>query len=628
MATPPTAPTPEFLALQQVVKGRYSLERELGRGGMGVVFLARDVALDRPVAVKLLPPDLAARDELRAAFLREARTAARLAHPHIVPIHAVEEHDDLVFFVMAFIDGETLGARVRRAGPLAAGEVMRITQEVAWALGHAHARGVIHRDVKPDNILLERGTGRAMVTDFGIAQVVQSRDPENAMPAGTPQYMSPEQARGETVDARSDLYSLGVTAYFAATGRLPFVASNAQALLLKHAEELAPPVRDAAPRLPRAFGTAIDRLLAKRADDRFDSADALSATVGDARGAMGVVAAPVRQYLASSEQVAGELATLATAGGAVVIAMEILKLIAGDFLGITSAMELITVATTLALAGARGWQMLDETRRLIRGGYRHDAIRAAAAIVDRERELEKAAVPPHGVGARTWITAAAGAAVSTAGFVTLQVGQGFLLQVAGWMVGITAPVIAVRSVWRDFRAGKPGTLWNKLLAGRFGRRLFSLVGHTVRDGDVPLSVEPTAVLLARATEDLFHALPGYQREQLAEVPALLAKLQSDAEALRRLDDADPGKASRLEAAVAALENLRLDLLRLQAGRATVQELTADIDRARDVGRMVDAIAELATDAPDPTPAEDSRVERNDPDPSRPPEPGILGDSAD
>ena len=165
-------PSPEFLALQQAVLGRYSLDRELGRGGMGIVFLARDVALDRPVAIKLLPPEMAASPRARERFLREARAAARLSHPHIVPVHAVEEHGALVLFVMAYVDGETLGARVRRAGALPAAEVMRVVQEVAWALAHAHAHGVVHRDVKPDNILLERESGRALVADFGIARAI------------------------------------------------------------------------------------------------------------------------------------------------------------------------------------------------------------------------------------------------------------------------------------------------------------------------------------------------------------------------------------------------------------------------------------------------------------------------
>src|SRR5438132_1622086 len=159
----------EFLALQELLAGRYSIERELGRGGMGIVLLARDVALDRPVAIKLLPPHLATRPDERERFLQEARTAAGLAHPNIVPIHLVEARGELVFFVMGFVDGETLRDRVARAGPLPPRLAMKLLQEVAWALGYAHQRGVIHRDVKPDNILIERATERVLVTDFGIA---------------------------------------------------------------------------------------------------------------------------------------------------------------------------------------------------------------------------------------------------------------------------------------------------------------------------------------------------------------------------------------------------------------------------------------------------------------------------
>jgi len=161
----------EFVLLQRAVAGRYSLVEEIGRGGMGIVFAARDVALDRPVAIKLLPPSLAASEESRRRFLREARTAASLSHPHIVPIHAVEERDGLVFFVMALVDGESLGQRIRRLGPLPAREALRVVQEVAWALAYAHGRGIVHRDVKPDNILLEAGTGRALEVMASLLQV-------------------------------------------------------------------------------------------------------------------------------------------------------------------------------------------------------------------------------------------------------------------------------------------------------------------------------------------------------------------------------------------------------------------------------------------------------------------------
>src|SRR3990170_4083267 len=185
---PPVAP--EFIALQQALLGRYSLERELGRGGMGIVFLARDVALDRLVAIKLLPPALAGRPGLKERFLREAQTAAKLSQPNIVPIHAVEEAAGLVYFVMSFIDGETLGERLRTRGALTPHDVARMLREVAWALGYAHGRGVVHRDVKPDNIMIERGTGRAVVMDFGIAAL--AADAAGGEGLGTAQYRSEE----------------------------------------------------------------------------------------------------------------------------------------------------------------------------------------------------------------------------------------------------------------------------------------------------------------------------------------------------------------------------------------------------------------------------------------------------
>ena len=242
-----TAPvSSEFLALQQVLAGRYSIERELGRGGMGVVLLARDVALDRLVAIKLLPPHLAASVEARDRFLREARTAAGLSHPNIVPIHSVEQAGALVFFVMGYVDGETLRERVERSGPLAPRLALKVMQEVAWALGYAHQRGVIHRDVKPDNIMIERATDRALVTDFGIAVRERSGQGGLGEVVGTARYMSPEQALGETVDARSDLYSLAATIFFALTGRPPFEGANLPAIITKQVSR-AGAARDDAP---------------------------------------------------------------------------------------------------------------------------------------------------------------------------------------------------------------------------------------------------------------------------------------------------------------------------------------------------------------------------------------------
>src|ERR1041384_7183372 len=234
-----TSPSFEFLELQAALAGESSLQRELGGGGMGIVYLARDVQLDRDVAIKVLPSELARSAESRQRFLREARTAAGLSHPHIVPIHRGGEVGGFVFFVMSYVEGETLGERLRTRGPLEPAEAARVLREVAWALAYAHGRGIIHRDVKPDNILLEAATGRAVVTDFGIAQGAadagDASDPGRVM--GTAHFMSPEQAAGPPIDGRSDIYALGVVGYLAVSGRLPFEASNVPALLVRQATE-------------------------------------------------------------------------------------------------------------------------------------------------------------------------------------------------------------------------------------------------------------------------------------------------------------------------------------------------------------------------------------------------------
>jgi len=268
--------------LIQALGSSYTVEGELGRGGMGVVYKARDERLKRQVAIKVLPPELAFREEIRIRFLREAETAARLSHPHIVPIHSVGEGPDgLVYFVMAFVDGESVAGKLKRRGRLPAEEARRIMLETSDALGAAHALGIIHRDVKPDNILLEGSRGRVVVTDFGIAKALSSTTGSATLTAtgvaiGTPHYMSPEQAAGDReIDGRSDIYSLGVVSYQMLTGELPFHAPTVPGILMKHITERAPLVTEKCGDCPDDLAACVMRSLEKDPEDRWPTADAL-----------------------------------------------------------------------------------------------------------------------------------------------------------------------------------------------------------------------------------------------------------------------------------------------------------------------------------------------------------------
>ena len=257
---------------------QYEIETEIGRGGMAVVYRARDRRLDRAVAIKVLPPELAYDPAIRTRFTREAQTSAQLSHAHIVPIYDVGDREGIAYFVMSLVTGGNLALHLAREPRLPIPEVRRLVCQVADALAYAHLRGVIHRDVKPDNILLDPETGRAMVTDFGIARAIEAgtRLTVTGIAVGTPAYMSPEQAVGEReVDGRSDIYSLGVVAYQMLTGRMPFTAGNSMALLLKHIGERPRPIAELRPDVPRALREAVERALTKSAEDRWPTAAAM-----------------------------------------------------------------------------------------------------------------------------------------------------------------------------------------------------------------------------------------------------------------------------------------------------------------------------------------------------------------
>jgi serine/threonine-protein kinase len=264
--------------------GRYEVERLIGSGGMGIVFKGFDTELNRPVAIKILAPHLAGSGAARQRFSREARAAAAVVHEHVVAIHNVESDGTTSahqpeasarapFLVMQYVAGESLQARLDRQGPLALKEILRIAHQTAAGLAAAHAQGLVHRDVKPSNILLEQGIERALLTDFGLARAADDASLTHTgyMP-GTPHYMSPEQARGDTIDATSDLFSLGSVIYAMCTGRPPFRADTSFGVLRRITDTDPRPIREINPDLPAWLPQLVDKLLAKRPADRFASA--------------------------------------------------------------------------------------------------------------------------------------------------------------------------------------------------------------------------------------------------------------------------------------------------------------------------------------------------------------------
>ncbi|HEY0930587.1 MAG TPA: serine/threonine-protein kinase [Gemmatimonas sp.] len=258
--------------LRTALSGQYRVEGLLGQGGMGAVFRAHDEALDRPVAIKVVSPDMAASAELRQRFVMESRTVARLRHPNIVAVYAAGESDGLLYFVMEFVPGESLRDRLTREGKISEADAVPILRDMGLALDYAHAAGVVHRDVKPENVLLDRETGRAMLTDFGVARALQSNVQLTGagFVLGSPRYMSPEQAGGEqNIDGRSDLYSLGLIAVEMITGTPAVEATTAATVLIKHLTEQVPSLSVSAPGTSETVSHAVDLLLRKNPNERW-----------------------------------------------------------------------------------------------------------------------------------------------------------------------------------------------------------------------------------------------------------------------------------------------------------------------------------------------------------------------
>jgi serine/threonine-protein kinase len=609
-----------FIDFQSVLAGRYSLERELGRGGMGVVYLAREVRLDRSVAIKLLPPSKTADPKLRERFLREARTAAKLSHPNIIPIHAVEEIGEFVFFAMAFVDGETLTERVRQRGPMPPSEGARVVRDVAWALAYAHGQGVIHRDVKPDNILLEQATGRVLVADFGIAGVVAGAGGLVAGEIiGTPEFMSPEQALGESVDGRSDLYSLGVVGYFVFSGTLPFEAEKATEVLAKQVTERAPPLATASPGVPRRIAQAIDRCLAKDPAERPEGTAAFAELLSHALEQRRELPVALRAFVKHDARLDGSGVLLYPF--ALMIAAPLSAWLAGS---ISVGFATLGVGLSLVPLGV----LLNRARRLLRTGFDHPDIGVAfKAEIERARE-ERAFGVGHGPSQVERVLKVAGiASLSIAAVCFPFVASGpsvtvMRLFATAMTVGFTSSIGALIQLQR--RRDVDAEVWGRFWTGRLGRWLFKIARALTptKALPAPLTHRPTELSIGMAAEQLYESLPKETRRELRDLPDVVHRLEEDAQRTRRrleelqdvLGDAKASSADptigarhdriladltaerelvqqRLADAVAALETIRMNLLRLHSGTGSVRNLTTDLGLAREVAKSIDLLLE-------------------------------------
>ena len=261
--------------------GGYAVERLLGSGGFASVYLVRDLALKRPLAVKVLSPDMITSRSVLERFRREAETVAQLSHPNIVPLHFIGQQDELLYLAMQCVDGGSIDDRLQRETKLPVDDAIRVTREVASALAHAHKRGVVHRDIKPANVLVDAESGRCLVTDFGIARTADGKSlTATGMMLGTPAYLSPEQVTGESNDHRVDIFALGVMAYQMISGKLPFDGPTATAAMMRRLAGPPEPLTTLAPEVPSDVAAAIEQCLAADPALRWQTAGELATALG------------------------------------------------------------------------------------------------------------------------------------------------------------------------------------------------------------------------------------------------------------------------------------------------------------------------------------------------------------
>jgi serine/threonine-protein kinase len=599
-----SSPDPIIAELEPAIAGRYAIERELGRGGMGAVFLARDLKLDRLVAIKVLPPELAVRPELRERFLRETRTAASFSHPNIVSVHSVEEAPGLLFFVMSYIEGETLTQRVNRQGPLAVPEALRLLQEVAWALSYAHGRGVVHRDIKPDNVLLERSTGRALVMDFGIARSVAASGLTQVGEAlGTPHFMSPEQAAGEKVDGRSDLYSLGVVGYFGLTGRLPFDGDTVQAVMVAHISQPVPPIARFRPDLPQALASAIEHCLAKAPEERFPTGEALVEALEQVRGRQVNVAPAIRVWTVRADQFFRNGLLLA--------------LIMPQFLRIGDQRAAALFASVMfAIVVPALWAQIPVgMRELARQGFAYGDLKSGILAIDAERQAVIAAQeadPRYRARRRRRKLILLGTFVVSVLTIIgiLATGQevapgqhkvSFPALVVLFFALCVAMACIVFGAAMVSSSGRMDRRMHRLWTGKVGKQLFRLASWRLGEGSAPAISQGSHGALT-----LLDALPGETRRKLARTRVVLERLEGELEHLERRDIeleaaageakaggssnrqkellADVEKARRQTAekraaVLSALENVRLALVRVKSRIGGADDVERELNEA-------------------------------------------------
>ena len=582
---------------------------------------------------------------MREAFLREAQTAAALTHPNIVPVYAAGERGGFVYIAMAFVEGMTLGERIRSRGPLLPGQAARVLREVAWALAYAHGARLVHRDVTAENILLERGSERALVTDFGIASAMQTNELSwDGRVMGNAHYVSPEQASGEPLDARSDLYSLGVAGYYALTGRLPFDGDTSAEVVTQQLTATAPAITSIAPSVPPRLAAAVERCLHKEPIRRYRNAESFAEAIDLAFEHAKEIPAPLRVWLNQGDR---ELpARLAFMGIGAMTGITLAFSMPAT--GLPSVMQFVLwfLVPFVPLVTLSFGPSFFRLRRVLADGYHVDDLHAAMREhqLARSEEIEyerRQSSPVFKRVMRVLLGASLGgtgigiylgmqlSAYATAHRFGVNRGYSFdfyrdseLLVFSALfpsLVGLTISGVALGGEFvRLHLANRLATRAIAFWKGKWGARLAKVASLFLKKAERPTLGMPllTEVALGRATDHLFEALPKASRRELAALPETVRRLEGDAGRLRasivKLDDqlvvferggdalhdaerarvAEELRATRVVASerlastVAALETIRLDLLRLQMGSAGIESVTASIDAARRIGDQI------------------------------------------